>query len=312
MSPDLPPITVVLATRDRPESAARAARSILASAYPSFELRVVDQSAGASTRDALGEIRRDPRLTVLPMAPRGLAAARNVGAASSERPVVAFTDDDCEPSPGWLGAIAAALSDDTSVGVVFGDVTAADYDRRLGFIPALHIERPRTARSLARADCVDGMGACMAVRRTTWEALRGFDESLGAGSMLRSSEDTDFAARTLIAGGGVHTTPAASVTHHGFRTWDDGGATVAGYMLGLGAVHGKMLRLAGPRAVRVSAALAWRWTVGSSVVDLNGRPPRLPRLQAFLNGLQLGLRTPLDPASGQFRPRLTREESPAG
>jgi GT2 family glycosyltransferase len=308
MPPDTPPIAVVLATRRRPESAARAVEAVLASDYPSLELHVVDQSEDTATRDALRGLERDPRLTVLSMPPRGLAAARNEGTASTKRSIVAFTDDDCEPAPGWLRAIAAAFSDDASVGVVFGDVVAGDYDRRQGFVPAFHVEHPRTVRSLARTAPIDGMGACMAVRRETWQALGGFDESLGAGSPLRSSEEIDLAARALLSGRAMHMTPAAQVTHGGFRTWAEGRATVAGYMLGLGAVHAKLIRLAGPRAVPALAALAWRWAVRGPVVDLNGRPPRRPRLEAFLHGVRLGFRTPLDPESGHFRrpagPRL--------
>lgn len=297
------PVAVVLSTRGRPEGAARTARSILASDYPSFELRIVDQSGDTSTREALEALPDDPRLTVLPTSTHGLAAARNAGTASTGHPIVAFTDDDCEVASDWLAAIAAPFSGDPSVGVVFGEVAAARYDRRLGLIPALRIVRPRTVRSLSRPESIDGMGACMAVRRTTWEALRGFDESLGAGTTLCSAEETDFALRTLVAGRTVYATPAARVTHTGFRAWPEAHATLAGYMVGLGAVHAKMLRLAGPRAARVSGGLAWRWALGSPAVDLNGRPPRLPRLQAFLHGARIGLRTPLDRESGHFRPR---------
>ena len=41
------PITVVLATRNRPGGAARAAQSILASDYPSYAVIIVDQSDDA-------------------------------------------------------------------------------------------------------------------------------------------------------------------------------------------------------------------------------------------------------------------------
>jgi GT2 family glycosyltransferase len=41
---------------------------------------------------------------------RGPAAARNLGARAADGDVICFTDDDCEPGPGWaerLGAVAA-------------------------------------------------------------------------------------------------------------------------------------------------------------------------------------------------------------
>jgi glycosyltransferase involved in cell wall biosynthesis len=37
----------------------------------------------------------------------GPATARNAGAQASRGAYVVFTDDDCRPDPGWLGAIDA-------------------------------------------------------------------------------------------------------------------------------------------------------------------------------------------------------------
>src|SRR4051794_20264371 len=39
----------------------------------------------------------------------GPGAARNSGAAATDAPLLAFTDADCAPSPGWLAAGLAAL-----------------------------------------------------------------------------------------------------------------------------------------------------------------------------------------------------------
>ena len=40
----------------------------------------------------------------------GPAAARNHGALSTDAELIAFTDDDCAPEPGWLLALARALA----------------------------------------------------------------------------------------------------------------------------------------------------------------------------------------------------------
>jgi hypothetical protein len=157
-------------------------------------------------------------------------------------------------------------------------------------------------RGLARQASVCGIGASLAIRRSTFEKLHGFDEQLGAGTALAAGEDTDMAIRALISGDAVHETPAAVVTHHGFRPWNEGHVVIQGYMRGLGAVHVKMLRLGRARAARPLLALAWRWLARGPVVDLNHRPPRLSRLRAYLAGSWHAWGLPVDRATGWYVP----------
>ena len=73
-----------------------------------YEVIVVDDASDDAT-PAVAEstsarvIRHD--------APTGPARARNTGAATAAGAVLAFTDADCEPAPGWLAAGVAALAD---------------------------------------------------------------------------------------------------------------------------------------------------------------------------------------------------------
>jgi glycosyltransferase involved in cell wall biosynthesis len=71
-----------------------------------FEVVVVDDGstdATAKTARAAGA-----RVVSNPT-PRGPAEARNAGVAASSAPLIAFTDADCVPAPGWLRAGAEAL-----------------------------------------------------------------------------------------------------------------------------------------------------------------------------------------------------------
>lgn len=300
MTADAPAIAVVLATRNRPASAARALDSILKSRRADVEVCVVDQTDGTGTVAALRELARDPRVRVIRSSSRGLSNARNLGAAATRAPIVAFTDDDCEVDARWLDAWVRLFARDPRIGLAFGSIVAGDYDRTAGLIVARCVRRVRLARRIADKTRIESLGACMALRRTAFDAIRGFDDQLGTGAPFRAAEDTDITIRALLAGFWVCETPEAVVTHHGFRPWAESREVVEGYVFGLGAAYAKMARLGGLRAVTPICAMAWRWMARGPVADLNHHPPRLMRLRAFLRGTSAGLRAPIDPHSGRF------------
>ena len=135
-APDAPLVTVVVPTRDRPEGLARCLAGLdrqraIGAATPQpasgaelprggssaeisatvgrLEVGVVDdQSRDSEAVRRVVEGARSARL--IPGAGRGPAAARNLGAAAARAPIVCFTDDDCEPDPGWVAALAAAMA----------------------------------------------------------------------------------------------------------------------------------------------------------------------------------------------------------
>jgi hypothetical protein len=263
---------------------------------------VIDQSDHSETSDALMPFAADPRLQLVTSRDIGLARARNLGWKRTQAEFLAFTDDDCEACSGWLETLFSALSHDGRMGVVFGAVRAPLYDRSSGFVMAYTPQRYHVIRHIREKAHMEGVGACMAVRRSTLVELGGFDEELGVGAPFCSAEDTDIAVRALLAGYYVCETPDAVVFHYGFRNWDTGKQVVQGYMLGLGAANAKMLRLGKLGAVRPIAELAWRWLVKTPIVDLNHRPPRMTRLRPFLQGFHAGLWRSLD-SKGHFHHR---------
>jgi len=73
-----------------------------------FEVLVVDD--GSSDATAALAAAHPVVTAVLPGLGDGPGAARNIGIAAARAPVVAFTDADCTPAPGWLAAGLAALA----------------------------------------------------------------------------------------------------------------------------------------------------------------------------------------------------------
>lgn len=90
----------------------------------SFEVIIVDNCSEDDTADVMKELQAGSpcclRYHVMPEN-RGPARSRNTGARLAEGSILAFTDDDCRPSPQWLERGIAAFND-PSVAFVTGPI----------------------------------------------------------------------------------------------------------------------------------------------------------------------------------------------
>lgn len=300
-----PQASIVIPTRDRAGRVVTAVEALLAEGRNGdIEIIVVDQSRDDATRRAVEGLVGNGATRYVRDPGRGSASARNVGIASASAEIVGLTDDDCEPRPGWVRELTEAFAADTGVAVVFGNVVPAEHDAAAGFIPGHIRSEVLVARSVSDKPRIDGMAACMGVRRSAWEALGGFDTMLGSGAPLRSAAEGDLALRALAAGQSVASAPALEVVHHGFRTWEEGRQLVSSYWYGTGAMLAKAVKRRQPAVLPLLARLSWRWAFGRSPVaaSLGTRPHRWLRLAAFLRGFGAGLATPVDSLSGRYRP----------
>ena len=101
----LEPISVVVAARNEEYDLAALLKALSQQTHPKFEVIVVDD--GSTDRTA--EIARSMagvRLIATDGAGKKKALAAGIAAASNE--LLAFTDADCVPPPGWLSSLAAA------------------------------------------------------------------------------------------------------------------------------------------------------------------------------------------------------------
>lgn len=161
-----------------------------------FEIVVVNNEDSEPPADL-----RAPKLKLLKESRGHSYAARNAGLAAARGTVLAFTDADCEPEPGWLEAGWAALQGEAALAggriEVSGDATtlAADYDRVFAFPQETNA---RVGRSVT---------ANLFVRRAVAVSLRGFDDSLQSGG------DFEFCRRAKQAGHMLVYAPEAVVRH---------------------------------------------------------------------------------------------------
>lgn len=142
---------------------------------------------------------------VVHAANEGLSAARNTGIAAARAPVVAFTDDDCVPEPGWLAALLAAFErpDVVAAGgpveiarvttLVHGylednpplaplELELAEHTSLVGRV-ALYLRRMWAPATPSEARGVYALaGANMAFRRGALEAIGGFHPAMRFGA----------------------------------------------------------------------------------------------------------------------------------
>ncbi len=299
---DMSAITVVIPTRDRADRILLPLRTLLENQRHSFEVRIVDQSESDATEKVVAPLLVDPRIRYVRTTSKGLSAALNEGIRGATTELVAITGDDCEVDATWLEALAAAFRIDPHAGVIFGNVVPGPHDPAAGFVPASVRSRPVLVRTIRDKYQLSGTSACMALRRTVWQALQGFDEMLGLGAPLRSGEETDFVIRALFAGHFVYETPDVAVVHHGLIPWDQRLPLIERNWYGTGAAFAKVLKRGRPEALLALAKLAWSWASGRSRVaaSLGDGPYRSACLVAFTRGFASGSLMLIDPASGHY------------
>jgi glycosyltransferase involved in cell wall biosynthesis len=201
-------VTVVAATHNRADRLASLLDALRAQTFRDFDVVIVDDASADATAGLLADARArgDLALTVLSHETgRGPAVARNAGWRAASAPVIAFTDDDCRPSPGWLAAGVAAMAataNGTREAIVQGltEPDPLEADRLGPFTRSLNVRELDHWYATAN----------MFYSRATLERLGGFDETTFS---RPGGEDTDLAWRAI--GDGVPTafSPDARVWH---------------------------------------------------------------------------------------------------
>jgi GT2 family glycosyltransferase len=195
-------LTVVVATHNRSERLVRLLAALDKQDLPDLEVVVVDDGSSDDTWNVLQEAtRRYPWLQAHQMARNGgPARARNAGWRTSRRDIVAFTDDDCVPSPEWatrlLGAFETAGTD------IAQGATSADQECFRVRGPFAHSVRVEQASPMFET-------CNLAVRRALLERLDGFDESFAHAY----GEDCDLGWRAKALGATAVFLPDAVVVH---------------------------------------------------------------------------------------------------
>ncbi|NWJ71609.1 glycosyltransferase [Pseudonocardia sp. ICBG1122] len=267
------PVTVVVATRNRPESLARCLRAVLASDHPALSVVVVDNDPDDERTELAVRAAGSDRVRYVREPRRGASIGRNRGLAEARTEIVAFTDDDTEVDPAWASRIAGAFAADPELACVSGPVLAARLGSpeeraadvalawNKGFTPRRFTlaEPPADSPIFPFAPGLFGIGANLAVRAGAARAVGGFDEAMGPGTPTHGGEDCEFLVRMILAGHVLGYAPGAYLWHHHRPDQAALNTQLEGYAIGLGSFLAKVALSPQGRSValrRLPAAVA--------------------------------------------------------
>ncbi|MBD9372354.1 glycosyltransferase family 2 protein [Rhizobium sp. ARZ01] len=265
-----PLASFIVCTRNRAEALETCIRSIeiacLSHATVTSELVVVDNGSTDDTAERLIRIAATSSLAItLITEPRpGLAAARNAGLERSRGRILVFVDDDCAVDCRYLQDLERHYTTGERYIIRGGRV---ELGSPLDF--PFTIKRSKR-RERFTPDVHPGgfiLGCNMTMHREIALQIGHFDERLGAGSPLKSAEDTDYLVRAFQLGIPIEYVPDMTVLHyHGRNTREAIEALHRDYSLGNGALCLKHV-LKAPWLIR-----HFCWSIRSAGRELFGGP----------------------------------------
>ena len=156
---------------------------------------------------------------------RGFPGNCNWGVSQTATPLICILNSDVEALPGWLTAMATALLEAAYIGLIgarllFPPTRGARHAGRVQHAGVAfnvngepyHPFRQFNALApevMQRREINAVTGACMLLRRSLWDSLKGFDESFVGGQY----EDIDFCHRVRRAGYMIVYEPKAVLYH---------------------------------------------------------------------------------------------------
>lgn len=214
----LPEVSVVIPTYNRGKMLTSCLESLFTLDYPKakLEIIVVDDASPVPVDLASGRLPVDSAYGRIPVKVirlpenRGPGAARNAAVQQAKGEIIAFLDDDCLASNGWLKALLPCFQY-PDVAAAGGRVESAGLTRPLEKYeqvqsPLLMGDNQRKVR---KGSSLSYLATCnLLVRKQALLAAGGFDPG------LRVGEDVDLCWRLQERGGNIYYIPEGLVFHH--------------------------------------------------------------------------------------------------
>jgi cellulose synthase/poly-beta-1,6-N-acetylglucosamine synthase-like glycosyltransferase len=201
-----PFVSIIIPTYNRPDRLARCLHALTQQTYPAqlFEVIVVDDGSEPPVNLPLLPI----AATLLRQPNAGPAAARNAGAAQAQGQYLAFTDDDCTPTPTWLDQLVRQLGL-TPNALVGGHTQNLLPHNRYATASQLLIDYLYTVWNGRSATPHFFTSNNFALSRAAFEEVGGFNTTMP----LAAGEDREFCDRWQQAQRPLHHVPSAIIGH---------------------------------------------------------------------------------------------------
>lgn len=236
----LRPTSLIICTRNRADMLADTVESILAGDTLPSEIVIVDQSDCSAEGHSARWRDRGADIRYVWTSTAGLSRANNVGVATARHDVLVFTHDDVRVAATWFSTLVKALVENGPRCVITGKVPPGEPERPGGFQQTVRVdERRRSWQGRTRAFPLLVLN--MALERSAYESVGGFDERLGPGTVFPGAEDVDLGFRLLEAGYRILYEPDAVVYHRAWRAPESYLSIRRDYGMALGGYFGKHL-----------------------------------------------------------------------
>jgi len=185
---DSPKVSVVIPCFNQGEFIDDALLSIFEQTMVDYDIVVVDDGSDDGMTPQVLDAITFPRVSVVHQANVGLPGARNRGIEAARGEYVVTLDADDQLAPQYLAKLSAVLDADDSTAF------AHCWARLFGDYQAIWATRPFNRFQFLLSNSVVG---CVVLRKSAWEAVGGYDESMRDGN-----EDWDLWIRLAEAGFG--------------------------------------------------------------------------------------------------------------
>jgi len=238
----LPPASLLISSRNRPELLRETIESILAGDEIPAEMVIIDQSDVPDPYLSAFQPEQACTFRYLWSGQKGVSLGRNRAAIVATHSILVITDDDMLATTTWFGSIVRSLAKNGPGSVITGQVVTSEGEKASGYAPSTR-EDMEVVIYEGRVNRDVLFSGNMAIDKATFKDIGGFDTRLGPGTSYPAAEDNDFAFRLLEAGCRIIYSPEAILYHRAWRSEKEFIWLHWNYGYGQGAFYAKHFNL---------------------------------------------------------------------